>query len=53
MEKKEREIMREGFDKCLTEILRQKKVIGMLIGYLHRELGTVAATKLLKELDND
>jgi len=54
MEKKEREAMREGFDLCMTEILRQREVIGKLVSYLHVELGTQAAQELLKDLkDSD
>ena len=50
MDREEKEAMREGFDKCMTEILRQREVIAKLIGYLHRELGTQAATELLNDI---
>lgn len=52
MDEEEIEAMRKGLDKCMTEILRQKLVIGKLISYLHQELGTAAATELLEYLQS-
>ncbi len=51
MNDKEKENVRHVLEKCLDRIKSLEKTTGTLISYLHRELGTEAATELLDMLN--